>query len=293
MGVARTGIVALFVGGCALPAIAFADEDQLGVLIDAGVRADNNVSRSRGDDRLSDTIWLFTATKSHVIPLTPQTRISLSGLAGAERFTRYDGLSQVFAGLQGEFQYRASGEFSAPTWGIYGRAVAEAYESRLRDGYRYTAGVRVLQPLTDRIDLLGALTYNRRDGRSKVFDGDDYSARFNLDYAVSGKSTFYLGGEYRRGDAVSSAPQELDYVDIAQASVLDDAFPNSGRWAYRFKARTEIATLGYNLGLDEDQSLDFTLRWARSTALDRPTYAGANSVRYSDRQAGVAYLIRF
>ena len=275
------------------PLVVHADEDSLGLLIEGSFNGDSNVTRSRGADKLSDRSLGLRVTKNHVIPHTDNARLALSGFAALDGFDRYRGLSNVAAGVQGEYQYRASGEFSAPTFGVFARATVEAYDSYLRDGYRYSAGVRVLQPLTDRLDFFGAVAYNDRDGRSKVFDGHDYSARFNFDYAVSGKDTIYLGGEYRRGHATSTARPSLDYVDIAEATVQDDAFPNSGRWAYRFKAHTEIATLGYNLGLREDHSLDMSLRWVRSTALERPTYPGAGTVRYYDVQAGVSYLIRF
>lgn len=279
-------------------AIAFAShsiaaEEGLGLLLEAGVAADANVTRSRGADKLSDRSLGLRVTKSHVIPNTYNTRLALSGFAGVDAFDRYRGLSNLSAGVQGEFQYRSSGKFAAPTFGVFARATVDAYDSYLRDGYRHSVGMRMLQPLTDRLDLFAAIAYNERDGRSKVFDGHDYSVQFNFDYAVSGKDTIYLGGEYRRGHATSTARPSLDYVDIAEAIVEDDAFPNSGRWAYRLKARTEIATLGYNLGLHDDHSLDFSVRWVRSTALERPTYPGADTVRYYDLQAGVSYLIRF
>jgi hypothetical protein len=114
----------------------------------------------------------------------------------------------------------------------------------------------------------------------------------NLDYALAAKSTLYLGIEYRRGQSVSSALPELAFVDIAQAIVRDDAF-DDGRGAYRLKAKTGIVTLGFSHGLKEDQSLDLSLRWVQSTALDKPTFPGAGTIRYYDTQVSVAYLLRF
>ena len=114
----------------------------------------------------------------------------------------------------------------------------------------------------------------------------------NFDYALAPKSTLYTGLEYRRGQSVSSALPELAFVDIAQAIVRDDAFDDV-RGAYRLKAKTWIATVGCSYSLLEDQSLDFSLRFVQSTALDRPTFPGAGTIRYYDTQASVAYLIRF
>lgn len=271
-----------------------ADEaEALDIRVEGSVTYDNNIARSRGTGNvLSDVIYNINAGKNFIFPLTENVRATVLGTAGYEGFSRYSGLSRFFLGVEGELQYRPSGEFAAPTFGLFGRSAVDFYDSDLRDGYRYTVGGRVLQPLTDKVDLFAALAYNVRDGKSKVFDNKDFSARLNLDYSLSAKGTLYFGAEYRRGQTVSSARPELAFVDVAEAIVLDDAF-NDGRAAYRLKAKTWIATLGYSLGLQEDQSLDFSVRWVQSTAISRPTFPGAGIVRYYDTQATVAYLIRF
>jgi hypothetical protein len=284
--------VALCVGLASASSALLADE-ALDIRVEASVTYDSNIARSRGAGNvLSDVIYNLNAGKNFIFPLTENLRATVLGTAGYEGFSRYSGLSRFFLGVDGELQYRASGEFAAPTFGLFGRAAVDFYDSDLRDGYRYTVGGRVLQPVTDKIDLFAALAYNRRDGKSRVFDNEEYSARLNLDYSLSAKGTLYLGAEYRRGQTVSSARPELAFVDVAQAIVLDDAF-NDGRGAYRLKAKTWIATLGYSHGLQEDQSLDFSVRWVQSTALSRPTFPGAGIVRYYDAQATIAYLIRF
>jgi len=288
---AGNAVAALCLGVSCAPSALLAEE-ALDIGVDASVTADNNVARSRGEgNRLSDVIYNLSAGKRYVIPLSRNSRLSLLGSAGAEVFNRYSGLSRVFLGIQGELQYRSSGEFDAPTFGIFGRAAADLYESRLRDGYRYSAGVRILQPLTDRIEAFGALAYNVRDGRDRVFDNRDYSARLNFDYAVSSRGALYLSGEYRRGQTVSTARSD-PAPNVIEAEVRDDAFSDVARQAYRLKAKTEIATLGYSHGLGGDQSVDFSLRWVRSTVLPQPA-GGGETIRYYDTQATVAYLIRF
>lgn len=275
------------------PAALLADEP-LGLRVEAAVISDNNVSRSRGaGDKLSDVFYGINIAKSHIVPLSEHTRLSLLGSAGAEKFNRHTGLSRVFAGVDGEFQYRPSGEFDAPTFGVFGGGTVEQYESDLRDGYRYTIGARVLQPLSTELDLFAALAYHVRDGKSRVFDNKDYSARLNLDYSLTAKGTLYVGGEFRRGDIVSTARPALSYSDVAEAVVRDDAFSDTVRQAYRLRANTLIATFGYNVGLQAGHSLDLWLRWVRSRSLARPSFPGADVIRYYDAQAGIAYLVRF
>jgi len=292
---AERGCAALCLGlSTALPA--FADDFELPPLdfrAEASFAYDTNIARSRGAGNvLSDHIFNVNASTGFAYPLDQNLRLKVLGNAGYEAFSRYSRLSRFFLGAEGELQYRSSGEFSAPTLSLFGRAAVDFYDSTLRDGYRYNIEGRVLQPLTDVLDFFGALGYNMRDGKSKVFDLKDWSARVNFDYALAPKSTVYTGLEYRRGQSVSSALPELAFVDIAQAIVRDDAFDDV-RGAYRLKAKTWIATVGCSYSLLEDQSLDFSLRFVQSTALDRPTFPGAGTIRYYDTQASVAYLIRF
>ena len=290
---AKSLLAALVVCACGMSSAVLADEEALDIRVEASVTADNNITRSRGEgNRLADVIYNVNAGKGYIIEIDTNSRLSLLGSAGVEAFDRYSGLSRFFLGVQGELQYRASGDFDAPTLGFFARAAADFYESNLRDGYRYSVGARILQPLTDRLDAFASVAYNLRDGKSAVFDNHDYSTRVQLDYAVGQRSALYLAGEYRYGQTVSTAQPELAFVDIAQAIVRDDAFTD-GRAAYRLKARTWVGTLGYSHGLRTDQSLDFSLTWVRSTAISRATFIGAETVRYYATQANLAYLIRF
>jgi hypothetical protein len=296
MGRLAKGACAAFCLGTSASALCADDEFQFPALdyrVEASAAYDNNIARSRGAGNvLSDHIYNVNAAASFAHPLTEHSRVRVVGTAGYEAFSRYSRLSRFFLSAEGELQYRPSAEFAAPTLSLFGRAAVDFYDSTLRDGYRYSLEGRVLQPLTDVVDFFGALGYNIRDGKSKVFDLQDWSARANLDYALATKSTLYLGLEYRRGQSVSSALPELAFVDIAQAIVRDDAF-DDGRGAYRLRAKTGIVTLGLSHGLKEDQSLDLSLRWIQSTALDKPTFPGAGTIRYYDTQVSVAYLLRF
>ena len=299
MGWQTKGVGAALCLGAALasPALCAADDEfqfpPLDFRVEASAMYDTNIARSRGAGNvLSDHIYNVNAAASFVHPLSENSRVRLVGTAGYEAFSRYSKLSRFFLSAEGELQYRPSGEFAAPTLSLFGRAAVDFYDSTLRDGYRYSIEGRVLQPLTDVVDFFGAVGYNIRDGKSKVFDLQDWSGRVNFDYALAAKSTLYLGLEYRRGQSVSSALPELAFVDIAQAIVRDDAF-DDGRGAYRLKAKTGIVTLGFSHGLKEDQSLDVSLRYVQSTALDKPTFPGAGTIRYYDTQVSVAYLLRF
>jgi len=266
------------------------------VRVEAAYAWDDNLTRARdAADKLSDHIYSLNVSKGAVFPVTLYTRVVVSGFVNGDKLRTYTGLDRISGGVQGEFQYRASGEFDAPTFGIFGRASLDDYHSELRSGYRASLGVTARQSLTDRIDLFGALAGNMRHARNDVFDARDYSARFNLDYSLGRAGALYLGGEYRRGDTVTTAPLSDAYRDLAKVFVQDDAYGDRSLVAYRYEAKTVLWTLGYNRPLGPRDSIDFSWRQAQS----RPTSSGATglyatgSSRYYANQYSIAYLMRF
>lgn len=296
-GAARAGIAASASFGIALavavaPPVARAQS--LGVRVEAGYTYDDNVSRGRKGTNgvLSDQSFGLDLTKSFVFPISDHTRATLSLQGGGAKFVEYHGLDRVSLGGNLALQYRPSGHFLAPTFSVFGRWFADRFDSDLRDGYRSAAGVTMRQPVTDRIELSATGQYNRRDGRSVVFDGTDWSGRVNVDYTLFGRHTLYAGAEYRRGDAVSVGAPSLPVIDIARAIVLDDVFTDTTRFAYRIRSKTTITTLGYNWPFASRHSLDLSWRHIRSEPTEQSDLYGGD-IRYVVNQVSLAYLVRF
>ena len=271
------------------------------VRVEGGYAWDDNLNRG-SSLKLSDHVYSLNISKSSIVPVTSHTRVLVNGFVGGDKLYTYTGLDRYSGGGQAEFQYRTSGEFDATTFGMFGRAVLDQYHSDLRTGYRYSVGVNARQSLTDRIDLFGALAGNWRHADNVVFDARDYAVRFNLDYSLSGGGTPYFGGEYRRGDTVSTGAQSIDNIAIAKAFVRDDAYGSNQLFAYRFDARTALWTLGYNLPLGPRDAIDFSWRHVRSSPTDLPNYAlaagyvagtPAGTPTYTANQYSVVYLMRF
>jgi outer membrane autotransporter protein len=278
----------------------------LDLQVDAGFMYDDNVSRAQlAADELADESFSANARLSHVFPLTRTVRAVGSVVLGGEAFRKYNGLSRATAGVEGELQYRSSGAWSAPTWALFANANGDAYESHLRDGGRYAAGASVRVPVTDRISLFSAYTHNRRTAEGDVFEGRDNSVRANLDWQWDAKRTMYLTAEYRRGDVVGSGkapgpgnffPHTHDY-DNSALEAPDDAFPGLDYHAYRFKAGTTIATLGYNWSIGPRESID--LSWRRVESKPRGSW-GVETLygtvilgRYVTNQFLLVYLVGF
>lgn len=261
---------------------------------DVGLSYDDNVARAKDDEAsLADSVLNLNLHKRDFYPAGTNARWVVALFAGADAFRAYSKLSRIFGGAKLEFQYRPSGEFGAPTLGLFAQVAGDQYESVLRRGYRVAVGASALLPITDRIMVFGAVTHAQRDTRSKVFEGAETSLRVNLDYALSRSSTLYLGAEYRKGDIVSSGPPTLANLNIAKWLVQDDAFVDRQYFAYRFEGRTAIASIGYNAAFGTNEALDFAFRQALSKPDDTAGFAGAVRSRYEVRQFFASYLKNF
>ena len=270
---------------------ASADLNDICFRLTADATYDDNVSRARKDDKLSDSFATLNLGASVPWQLSAKSRFVVSANAGGEKFDRYTGLDRYYANVQGELQFRNSGQFSEPIWAIFARQGEDWYESNLRDGYRTSAGVSVRKPVTDRIFFFSALAYNQREGRSTVFDTKEVSLRANVDYSLTRRQTLYFGLEGRDGDIVSTARANLAYFDIAQAVVQDDVFTDTTRFAYRFKAYTGIANIGYNFAMGEHAALDLAYRVAYSRPHDQPpSVVTTERIDYVDNQFTLSLL---
>ncbi|HUH92116.1 MAG TPA: hypothetical protein VL742_03080 [Casimicrobiaceae bacterium] len=264
------------------------------VQIDLGYAYDDNVTLGRAHDEiLWDQSLALDASASRALRIGDHARLVVTGLLSGEKFSRYDGLSNLSGGLNAELQYRQSGAFDAITFAAFARGWLDNYASHLRDGSHFSIGVNARGALTDRIGLSGELAWNRRHAQSEVWDLTDYSALLNLDYSLGRSGTLYLNGEYRRGDVVSDGHATLVNVSLAKVFVLDDAFPDEQWFAYRSEARTWISTVGYNLPLGERTSLDISWRRVQSTPTAHLDFDVQGSLRYVDNQYSIVLLKLF
>lgn len=262
--------------------------------IEASVTHDDNLTRGRSAAaKRSDQAYAVQLSRDASFTISPTTRLTLSGSVGGEAFGRYDKLGRVFGEGQAAVEYRASGGFSAPTFGLFARATGDAYRSTLRSGHRYAVGATVGAALTDRINVLGTLAYDGRHARSAVFTGRSRSARLNLDYAVSETDTVYLAGDYRRGDTTATGLASLENIDVAKVFVADDAFAADKFVSYRIEARTLVAVLGYNHGFSPRASLDLSWRHAVATPTLALPFATDVPNRYVANQLALSVLWRF
>lgn len=264
------------------------------VQIDLGYTYDDNVTLGRAQDEiLWDQSLGLNMSASRALRVDDHVRLVVTGLLNGEKFSNYNGLSNLSGGLDAELQYRRSGAFDAITFAAFARGWLDNYASHLRDGSHYSFGVSARGALTDRLGLFGELAWNQRHAQSEVWDLTDYSARLNLDYSLGSSGTLYLTGEYRRGDVVSDGHATLVNVSLAKVFVLDDAFPGQRLFAYRSEARTWLSTVGYNLPIGHRASIDISWRRVQSTPTAHLDFDVQGSLRYVDNQYTVVLLKLF
>ena len=270
-----------------------ADVGQVRLGAEADYTWDDNVTRARGADKLSDHFVTLSAGATLPLQLGAHSRLLLTATAGGDYFFHYEGLSRGFVDLHGELQYRGSSEYTAPVYALFLRQGVDWYHSDLRDGYRTSVGISVKKPATDRVTLIGAAGYSLRNAESTVFHTREFFVRGNLDYVLSRRQTLYFGLEYKNGDSVSTVRNSPIYSSIAEAQVIDDVF-GAPRWAYRLDSHTGVLTLGYNFAFSERQGLDLSYRGVYSRPKNQPPATlTSEDIYYYDNQLMLSYLIRF
>ena len=273
----------------ALGANAARAEGRVGFDTEIAYTYDDNVTRAARDSDIRDdriagltlgVNWRHTSAKHF--------RLALRGFAQGEQFTEHEGLSNAGGGISGSLKYRGSGALLAPTFAIFGKITSLNYDSDLRDSEFYQAGASVQKGLTDRMDFTGVLAHTTRDSDSRVFDTRETSLLINLDFRWAQRLTQYLSYNFVSGDIVASGtPTWLTLINYAEEIQADDAFggASANMFSYRLNAQTHVATLGFNIAINEQQSIDLSARYARAEA--------DGDITYDRNIVSAAYLLRF
>jgi len=275
-------------------------------VVAAAVRFDDNITRTGSPTpKLSDRTWLVSAGVDHKFDLSDSLSLALGAQSTAEKFATYEGLDSAALGLRTELVYQAGGHFAAPRFGLFAGAAYDDSRSDLRTGQRLELGLNARVQVAERTGLSGVLSHNRRRARGDIFDTDFNSARIGADQQVGERGTVRLAVESRRGDFVSSGRAMADSAAISEALADDDAFVAQRFVAYRFPAKSVIATLSYNLSLGSRDSFDISWTGIRVKPTKTPDYTwfqiyptmglpgtGGNSP-YSVQQFDIAYTMRF
>lgn len=262
---------------------------------DLGVGYDDNVGNAAEDGDVRDSSVVSGGVNlDYHQALTLNSGLLLRGAVQGEAYEAQDGLSNARVLAMARLSHRPTGGFHMPTFAGWFSAGAAEYNSTMRDGFDYRGGLFLVEPLTTAISTRLSVAAAERRGDNAVFDLSSWSASVNLDWAVTARSTLYMGYQFQEGDVVSTGtvPPKASHISggggssgcgSASACDLDDAL--DGQSAYRIDARTHVTTAGLNLPLSNALALDGQVR-----VVDSTTEGGTG---YSRLQAVVSALMRF
>jgi hypothetical protein len=265
---------------------------ETGLAISSSLLYDSNVTRTDSNS-LSDESLELGVGDGLVVPLTPYLETVLLAHGSLEQFDHWVGLSHVDLAGDARIEYRPSAAFYAPTLALSERLLGSAYRAGIRSGYSSVTSISVSEAINDRFSAFVALSHSERRADSSTFDGHFDGARVHLDYQASPSTTLYSTLEHRYGDSTTSSFPDPDDRELALARTPDTAFGATGRIAYRFKATSELATLGLNHSFNEKQAIDFSWRRVSVKPARALGYFGATQAKYVDDQVSLSLLFRF
>ncbi|MEM7292892.1 MAG: autotransporter outer membrane beta-barrel domain-containing protein, partial [Pseudomonadota bacterium] len=279
-------------GAASAPTIASLQRSGQPIQVEAGYSFADNINRSAdSDSEESEQIFSTTVSTTNTYRLSENTRAKVRGSLGLEDASEHQGLDNISLGVRGDWQYRGSSQFGTPIYGLFGRIALDQYESDLRSGNRVAIGASLRKSFTDRFGLFTALEHQTRSADDEVFDIAGTGIRVVLNMNTGGGGTFFVGGELRQGDTVSSANGSGNLAQIADALVEDDAYYNQDYFAYRFDSESTIFTLGYNHALGPNDSFDISWRMIDTEATD--SEAESSSTSYKSDRISLFYLMQF
>jgi hypothetical protein len=268
----------------------FADQLSAGsdtfIDFEATLGFDDNVTRAAQDaDIEHDGFLTLAGTGGYELAEGRAGVLVAKILLEANRFSRYEGLSNFVAAGKLNYTFGFGSGFGVPWYSLdAGYGVAE-FESNMRDSNILRATATMGMQIDDATSMRIGVIYVNRDAESAVFDTEDSSFFASLDWAVSQKNIVYVTYKYQQGDITSSASDPpLAVIDAATAIAPDDVF--DGKLAYRLDGSIQFVTLGYNLVTDLHSSFDFSARYLQADATDV-------DLDYEDLVVRASYFHRF
>lgn len=287
-------------GFCMTGVASAASPLSLGAELGASYDSNAGNAHTRNDTRETGRIDAGV-NAAYAVPFGSFTALQLRAALDGEADTGLGGLSFGRASTRLRLLNKPGVGFYAPVLAVWTSGDWRQSDSDLRTGAEWRAGVYLSEPVTTQISARAAFNWSRRDSVSRVFDGQVRGYELSLDWAVLPQLSLY--GEYRieKGPIVVTADgsgvitpksEHLRLQKAADAIELDEAFGDDW-WAFRVHARTGIATLGANLPLTRDISLDAQLRRAHATVAYYGGGTPYGSPGYDRWLGGVSLLLRF
>lgn len=276
-----------------------AEADSWNAGFDLSVLSDDNVTRAQASgDIEKDIVTRVKAELRYSLDFSQNRGLILTGHLLDESYRDFDGVSSVQAGLEAEYRFRTRAGFTAPVYSLFISSTQADYETDIRDGDTLEYGLRIRRRFTDRIAVAAGAGHSERTADGQVFDLEQTRYFAHLDYRVTNRVQAYLAYYSIDGDtySISSVPP-AGGGNFYDAVEWDPAFSMiRRRWAYRVDARTDVVRLGFNIGIDRDNSIDISVDDIGSEASDSGSFVNSGwdgTLTYDTTVVAASYFHRF
>jgi opacity protein-like surface antigen len=254
--------------------------------LETGFHFDDNLPRAElSSDRKSDGALLLAGRGGKSFHPAEAGILSFSASLRSRAFARFDDLSSLALGGRASYRHKLGLGASAPWFSLAVGGAWEGFWGDVRDAAIFDASGEAGIRLWERWDLRAGLRHERRFGmHSEVFDQTGTTVSAQVGYDLNEWILLFLGGEFRRGDVVSSALPNPRVLEAASARIPDTAF-GPGVVAYRLDARTYTAIVGTNLAVTDRCSLD--------VSYERQETRANEGIQYSNNVARLRVLCSF
>lgn len=248
---------------------------------------DDNVTRAAGNVDIEHDVFLTLAGTGGYELIEGRSGL-LTGkiLLEANKFFRFDGLSNVAASGKLNYTFAFGSGFGVPWFSLDAEYGVVEFESFLRDSNIARAAATMGMQIDDATSMRLGFSFQDRDAESKVFDTQNTSFFINLDWAVIKKHIVYATYKIQKGDTFSSASNVgVEVIDASSPYIVnDDVFTD--KQTYKLEATIHFVTLGYNWIQDLHSSFDLSARYLESQATDI-------DLEYEDLTLRLSYFRRF
>jgi hypothetical protein len=235
-----------------------------------GAGYDDNVGNSeRKSDIQGDAFAAFGFRADRTKRLSEQTSVLMRGSLAVETWDEFEGLDNGRLGAMLRFIHQRDPK--APVIAFWGSAALWQFDSELRDGSEYRAGIFTEQAVSPALSGRLSLAAPRRNADSAVFDLDGASLGVDLDWRAGENLIVYGGTQFREGEVFSVSSPSPQILDASEARAPDDVFGGTAV-AYRLDASSWVHTLGFNYGLSRSLSLDLQAQAIDTNAAGRNEY---------------------
>jgi hypothetical protein len=264
--------------------------------VDAGAIFDSNLTRApSGPDVRPDWAAAFDASAGQFFALSGNDGLTLTVNLRGETYDRYKGLNLASIGASAAYRHKFGLGRDAPWAALVVNGAYGDYRSDLRDGARFDVRAEFGKRLTEAIDVVAGVAYDRRYGpkgepvvpgiSGKVFDLAGQSAYFQAGYAVDDRWLVGVNGAIRRGDVESTSQQGLAVFLASSAIAEDPAFNDPELYAYRLRGTTSTLAATLSFAFDDHSSLNFRYAYTFTDS--------AQNLEYRTYNAGLVYAYRF